>query len=159
MTESPAVLPEMSSDSPELPRKHRSPISKILETALYVADLDASEAFYTDVLGFTKQLGDNRMRGMAIPGGQVLLLFKKGGSTKGEATPGGFIPPHDGSGNLHVAFAIEELSLGAWLLHLEAENVRVESMVCPEKGGTSVYFRDPDGHAIEIATPGIWPNY
>lgn len=27
------------------------------------------------------------------------------------------------------------------------------------RGGCSVYFRDPDGHLLELATPGVWINY
>ena len=26
-------------------------------------------------------------------------------------------------------------------------------------GGESLYFRDPDGHLLELVTPGLWPNY
>ena len=32
----------------------------------------------------------------------------------------------------------------------------------PSKGatiGNSVYFRDPDGHLLELATPGLWWVY
>ena len=28
-----------------------------------------------------------------------------------------------------------------------------------ERGGQSIYFRDPDGHLVELATPGIWAIY
>jgi hypothetical protein len=31
-------------------------------------------------------------------------------------------------------------------------------VVWPE-GSTSIYFRDPDGHLLELVTPGLWPNY
>jgi catechol 2,3-dioxygenase-like lactoylglutathione lyase family enzyme len=83
---------------------------------------------------------------------QVLLLFKKEASRLIQS-------PHDGDGELHVAFAIpsSELSSGeAWL----AENgIVVEEKCTWELGGQSVYFRDPDRHLIEIATPGVWSIY
>ena len=34
----------------------------------------------------------------------------------------------------------------------------VESRIGWLRGGTSLYFRDPDGHSLEVATPGLWPN-
>jgi len=27
------------------------------------------------------------------------------------------------------------------------------------RGGESLYFRDPDDHLVELATPGIWATY
>ena len=27
------------------------------------------------------------------------------------------------------------------------------------RGGRSIYFRDPDGHLLELATPGLWAVY
>jgi catechol 2,3-dioxygenase-like lactoylglutathione lyase family enzyme len=138
---------------------NRIGVTGVLETALYVADLDASERFYHELFGFETMLGDHRLRALSVAGKHVLLLFKLGGSTNGEETPGGFIPPHDGHGQLHLCFAIEAASLEEWKRVLEEHGVEIESIVHPPRGGTSVYFRDPDGHAIELATPGIWPIY
>ncbi len=127
----------------------------ILETALYVSDLDVSEAFYKRVFAFDTLLADERMRALKICDTQILLLFRIGGSTKGEVTPGGFIPPHDGRGSLHLAFAIAPEDVGAWRKYLQEQNIAVESEVEANRGH-SIYFRDPDGHAIELATPGLW---
>jgi catechol 2,3-dioxygenase-like lactoylglutathione lyase family enzyme len=134
-------------------------LSGVLETALYVADLDRSRAFYERVLGFEPMLADHRMVGLMVPGGAVLLLFLRGGSLVPSATPGGTIPAHDGHGILHVAFAIPLASLGDWERHLAGEGVAIESRVVQAHGGTSLYFRDPDGHSVEVAVPGLWPNY
>jgi catechol 2,3-dioxygenase-like lactoylglutathione lyase family enzyme len=35
----------------------------------------------------------------------------------------------------------------------------VESRIHWARGGTSLYFRDPDGNSLEVATPGLWPNH
>ena len=128
---------------------------------MYVADRARSQAFYETVLGCRVLLDDgNRLTGMAVGDSkQVLLLFTAGKSTEGEQTPTGFIPPHDGRGPVHLAFAIAAESLDEWTAHLGAHGVVVESTVYPERGGTSVYFRDPDNNLVELATPGIWPTY
>lgn len=136
-------------------------INNVLETALYVRDRARSQTFYETVLGFRVLLDDgNRLTGMAVGNSpQVLLLFTEGASTGGEQTPTGFIPPHDTHGTQHVAFAIAEESVDDWRQQLSANGVPIESVVLPERGGTSLYFRDPDNHLIELASPGIWENY
>lgn len=134
-------------------------VSHVLETALYVDELDRSQSFYERVMGFEVFLRDTRMAALGVPGGGVLLLFRKGGSVEASETPFGVIPGHDGAGRLHLAFAIPRGELGAWEAHLGGVGVAVESRVTWARGGTSLYFRDPDGHAVEVATPGLWPNY
>ncbi|MBC7807429.1 MAG: VOC family protein [Akkermansiaceae bacterium] len=136
-------------------------INNVLETALYVKDRVRSQSFYETVLGFRVLLDDgNRLTGMAVADtNQVLLLFDEGASTAGEKTSGGFIPPHDGHGPLHLAFAIDTASRADWTAHLQANGVAVESEVHPPLGGTSIYFRDPDDNLIELASPGIWETY
>jgi len=37
--------------------------------------------------------------------------------------------------------------------------IAIESRVQWERGGSSIYFRDPDGRSVELATPGLWPCY
>ncbi|HEX9996882.1 MAG TPA: VOC family protein [Abditibacterium sp.] len=127
----------------------------ILETALYVADLDISERFYRDLFGFETLLADERMRALRISETQILLLFVLGGSTSGEKTPGGKIPPHDGHGQLHLAFRIEKFALEEWRQRLKSQNIEIESEVSANDGH-SLYFRDPDGHCLELGTLGLW---
>ena len=135
-------------------------VSGLLESSLYVADLGRSTAFYQRVLGFEVLLSEDRMVGMAVPGGSILLLFRTGGSAQPSRVPGGTIPAHDGRGTQHACFAIPLGELDAWERHLQAEGVAIESRVEPQSfGGTSLYFRDPDGHSIEVAVPGLWATY
>lgn len=133
-------------------------ISQILETSLYVDDLDRSGAFYERVFGFATMFHDDRMRAMEVPGEQVLLLFRHGMTDQPAPVPGGVIPPHHGRGALHLAFAIPFAELAAWETHLTRLEIAVESRIKWPAGGTSLYFRDPDGHSLEVATPGLWPN-
>lgn len=132
---------------------------RVLETALYVENLDASEKFYAALFGCQTLLSDDRMRALNIGGTNVLLLFKKGGTTEGEEVEGGFIPPHDAEGRIHLCFAIEKDELESWERALDAYDIEIISTVFPPRGGTSLYFRDPDKHLIELATPGIWEIY
>jgi len=134
-------------ENPLIPR-----VSGILETALYVEDLDRSARFYQDLFGFEQVYAGPRLVALAVPGHQVLLLFKKGASAHIDKIP------HDGSGELHMAFAIEADALATWEARLRERGLAIET-ISWERGGTSLYFRDPDRHLIELATPGLWKNY
>ncbi len=134
-------------------------IDRILETGLYVEDLDRSVAFYRDVLGL-EVLGTSP-RLVAVHGGAatVLLLMLRGAMTAGAESEGGWLPPHDAEGRQHFAFAVSAAELPVWERQLSDRGVRVESRVRWQRGGTSLYFRDPDGHLLELATPGVWSVY
>jgi catechol 2,3-dioxygenase-like lactoylglutathione lyase family enzyme len=134
-------------------------LARILETALYVRDLDRAAAFYEHVLGLACIHSDYRMRAFDVSGTGVLLLFPEGGSLQPIDTPGGSIPPHDGSGPMHVAFSISAEELEHWQKHLTDAGVVLEGRTQWPRGGVSVYFRDPDDHLLEIATPGLWRGY
>lgn len=140
------------------PHSDVPPVSRILETSLYVADLTTSETFYRQLFGFETLLLDERMCALAVPGRQVLLLFKRGGSRAPSATPFGLIPPHDASGHQHLCFSIHHDDLDRWQAHLERSGIALESRLDWSKGGSSLYFRDPDGHSLEVGTSGLWQN-
>jgi catechol 2,3-dioxygenase-like lactoylglutathione lyase family enzyme len=131
----------------------------VLETCLHVEDVERSARFYESLFGFQRMLGDARFCAFDVAPGSVLLLFRRGGTLEPVQIPGGIIPPHDGSGHLHFAFAIHAEDLAAWLDRLQTAGITIESRVRWERGGESIYFRDPDEHLVELATPGIWPNY
>jgi catechol 2,3-dioxygenase-like lactoylglutathione lyase family enzyme len=125
----------------------------LLESSLYVSDVIRSAAFYQRIFGF-HVISDFGERGCALQAGQrqVLLLFKKGVSRT-------IRPPHDGDGDLHLAFAIAVAELSTWEAWLAENGIAVEERRTWELGGHSLYFRDPDRHLIELATPGVWSIY
>jgi len=142
-------------------------VSRLLETAIYVDDLDRSQDFYQQVIGLELIVGtplemetqSRVLRPLHIPGGQVLLLFAMGSTKTTAKLSGGTIPPHDGNGRLHLAFAISAADLAGWRERLQAHGVAIEGEMKWPRGGTSLYFRDPDGHLVELATPGLWAIY
>jgi len=134
-------------------------IRRVLETALDCDHLPTSAAFYTRLLAIAPMVDTDRLVAIDAGGGTVLLLFQRGLASEPLETPGGVIPPHESGGPGHLAFAVDASELAAWEARLAALGVAVESRVRWERGGTSVYFRDPDGRSIELATPGLWPSY
>jgi catechol 2,3-dioxygenase-like lactoylglutathione lyase family enzyme len=133
-------------------------VRRILETALYCGDLAQTAGFYQELLGVTPMLSGDRLVALDAGGGTVLLLFQRGNSGALE-TAGGLVPGHDGNGQVHLAFAVDVPELPAWESRLAHLGIEIESRVRWERGGSSLYFRDPDGRSVELATPGIWPSY
>jgi catechol 2,3-dioxygenase-like lactoylglutathione lyase family enzyme len=133
-------------------------IRRILETALDCVDLRTTAAFYRRLFDAPPVLDSERLVVFDAGEGTMLLLFQRG-HTDALATEGGLIPGHDAGGPGHFALAIDAAQLGAWEQRLAQLGVAIESRVRWERGGTSLYFRDPDGRSVEMATPGIWPVY
>ena len=139
---------------PDLP-----PVTGLLETGLYVEDVARSRAFYTRLFGFPVLVEDDRLCALDVAGRAVLLLFRRGESGEAVHIPGGIIPGHDGHGSLHYAFAIAGGHLEAWRSRVLRQGIEIEGQVVWPRGGVSLYFRDPDGHLVELATPGVWATY
>ncbi|MBZ8132648.1 VOC family protein [Afifella sp. IM 167] len=134
-------------------------IEGILETAVYVDDLEASHAFYGDVLGLERLTVSPRMMTYEAGPSEVLLVFRRGDTTEDLKTPGGVIPGHHSEGPAHFAFRIAKDAYGTWKRHLQARQIAIVGEVAWPKGGRSIYFNDPSGNVLEMATPGLWPIY
>jgi catechol 2,3-dioxygenase-like lactoylglutathione lyase family enzyme len=134
-------------------------IRRVVETALDCDDLPKSAAFYTTLLAQEPMLTSDRLVALDAGEGTVLLLFQRGLSSEAVQLPGGVVPAHDAGGPGHLAFAIDAADIPVWEERLVELGVPVESRVNWERGGFSIYFRDPDNRSVELASPGIWPNY
>jgi catechol 2,3-dioxygenase-like lactoylglutathione lyase family enzyme len=134
-------------------------ITHLLESSLYAADMAVTGRFYEEVLGLTVMLRSPRLIAFDSGGRSVLLVFQRGMTEQDSETDEGRIPGHDGQGRLHVAFAIPADSLADWRARLRQAGVAIVSETHWRRGGTSLYCHDPDGHVVELATPGLWANY
>lgn len=131
--------------------------SGILESALYVDDLDAAEAFYGGVLGLERiQRAGNRHVFFRCGDG-VLLLFDARETVKPPA-PGARlpVPPHGATGAGHLCFRASGAEIDRFRAHLESHGIAIEADFEWPNGGRSIYFRDPAGNSLEIAEPKIW---
>ena len=134
-------------------------LERVVETALYVDDLATSRRFYVDILGCVPLLDGARLLALSVSDASVLLLFQRGATLAPLPTAGGVVPPHGATGAQHVGFAVGADAVDAWLARLAEHGVAVESRVRWQRGGESIYIRDPDGHSIELITPGLWVIY
>ena len=100
-----------------------------------------------------------RLAALDVGEQSVLLLFQRGATDEPLVTSGGTIPGHGASGVQHFAFAIPRDTVNAWLARLAELEIALESRVRWDRGGESLYFRDPDGHSVEMVTPRTWATY
>ena len=124
---------------------------RILETSLYTDDLERAESFYTSVLGFelfAKEPG----RHLSFKCGNQMLLIFDPNRTLNETE----VAPHGARGPGHVAFAVPLAELDQWADRLHLKGTRIEHDVSWPKGGRSLYFRDPAGNCLELASPLVW---
>ena len=128
-------------------------VNGLLEVALYVDDVERSVQFYQTLFGLTIIASDERLCALGVAGKELLLVCQRTASAN-FATGS-----HYAEGHQHVAFAVSATEFQAWLTRLELHGVTVEQVRQWERGGRSLYFRDPDQHLIELASPGVWSIY
>jgi catechol 2,3-dioxygenase-like lactoylglutathione lyase family enzyme len=127
-------------------------IQRVLETSLYVEDLEKAIRFYEAVLGLKPFSVAKGRHCFFRCGDGVVLLF----NPRATRQEGGQVPAHGAHGPGHVAFAIQASDIPRWRDHLTAHSVEIEREVTWPGGGHSIYLRDPAANSIELATPQIW---
>jgi catechol 2,3-dioxygenase-like lactoylglutathione lyase family enzyme len=129
-------------------------VEQVLETCLYADDLEAAQEFYQRVLGLTVF---SRVKGRHIffrCGQDVFLLFNPARTLKSEGEIP--VPTHGAQGPGHVSFAMQPEDISTWREHLRQQGVAIETEISWPSGGYSLYFRDPAGNSVELATPQTW---
>ncbi|HZN33731.1 MAG TPA: VOC family protein [Pirellulaceae bacterium] len=127
-------------------------LQHILETSLYVDDLARAEHFYVEILGLSLVSRQEGRHVFLRCGQRMLLLFNPLGSRQSSDQ----FPPHGAFGPGHVAFGVAESSLDHWSAYLAERGIPIERVIDWPQGGRSLYFRDPAGNSLELATPRIW---
>lgn len=132
-------------------------LNKILECSLYAGDLNKIEEFYTKIFGL-KVISRQANRHVFFKVGDIVLLYFNPAETSIHLSEvdGSIIPLHGAMGLGHIAFSVEEEELEEWRNVLLNNDIEIESEVNWKKGGKSIYFRDPSGNSIELATPKLW---
>lgn len=129
---------------------------RILESALYVEDLESSATFYSGILGLEEITRVNGRHVFFRCADGVLLLFDPAESRVPTSNARLPVPPHGAAGQGHVCFAASGHEIEEWKDSLIAAGVEIEADFEWPQGGRSIYFRDPAGNSIEFAEPKIW---
>jgi catechol 2,3-dioxygenase-like lactoylglutathione lyase family enzyme len=142
--------------------EHEPTLNDLVETGLFVEDLARASAFFEAVLGLRKVKTSETGCVFRVADQRYLLLFSRQAAdtpnktSKGDVLPPCALPQHNGRGPGHIAFGVSADALDLWRARLAKHNVDVLSEIAWESGARSLYFRDPDGHLLELASAGIW---
>lgn len=126
-------------------------IQQIKETSLYVKDLMISRKFYEEKLGFNVIAYVTGRHVFFRAGTSVLLCFLEG-ATEESST----LPSHGGRGSLHIAFEVRLEDYQTWKEKIAQVGIEIIKEHNWRRNLQSFYFRDPDGHLLEIVPEGLW---
>lgn len=119
------------------------PLVSINHIARATPNVDRMLAFYRDVLGFRQVWRPNfEFKGAWLHNHGVMIHLIEG-------------PPHAAPGEIstrgeHVAFHTEDLD--AVEQFLAERHIPFKKAHVPQSGVTQIFFHDPDGNHIEVAT-------
>ena len=133
------------------------PIGGVLEACLYAPDLEATEQFYTTVLGlevFSRVAGRHVF--FRCGAGMFLVFNPSQTSSEQSAINGVSMPLHGAAGPGHIAFAVPDAEIPVWRERLTRSAVTIEAEITWPRGGRSLYLRDPAQNSVELAAPRIW---
>lgn len=126
----------------------------VLETALYVDDLDAAATFYRDVVGLAEhQRVPGRHVFLRCETSMLMLFDPQATQSSGGRFP---VPPHGATGEGHVCFKAAPEEMDAWEAHLRENGLDIEADFEWPNGARSIYVRDPARNSVEFAEPKLW---
>ena len=126
-------------------------IQQIKETCLYIHDLDKTESFYRGVLDLPV-ISKKPERHIFFRAGRSVLLCFLPEATRKETE----LPPHYAEGPAHLAFEVTTLEYQEWKIKIATAGVEILHEQIWKNRFYSFYFKDPDGHLLEIVEEGMW---
>ncbi len=113
-----------------------------------VADVDATVAFYTQLLGFRLDL--HPAPGFAqVSRGALRLLNRPGAGGAGQAMPDGRLPAPGGWNRIRI----EVEDLPDTVTRLKAADGRFRNEIVIGNGGQQILLEDPSGNPVELFQP------
>ena len=131
-------------------------LNGLLEAALYVDDLDATEAFYAGILGLPVVVLKDGRHAFFRAGDSIVLTFIAEATREVDPTSTLPVPTHGATGPGHLCFAADAEQLDHWARALPEAGVPIEADFRWPNGARSIYVRDPAGNSIEFAEPKLW---
>ncbi|MCU0311092.1 MAG: VOC family protein [Acidimicrobiales bacterium] len=127
---------------PEHPVTPVSPVTGFSHVQLRVADVAASQAWYTTVLGMEVLVELPDTVALRQRAARLVVVLSPAGALDLSTSPLD-----------HLAFAVPDgPSLEAWADHLTVCGIRHDGVVL-ELGKPSLPLLDPDGNAVELVAP------
>jgi catechol 2,3-dioxygenase-like lactoylglutathione lyase family enzyme len=133
---------------------HPVEAKQVLETCVYAKDLHAAKRFYENVLGLQPFAEVNDRHVFFRCGETVFLVFNPEVTRIEDPDLG--VPAHGAVAAGHVCFTMKENKIDSWRSKLSDEGVPIERELTWPSGGFSLYFRDPAGNSVELATRKTW---
>ena len=128
----------------------------VLESAIYVDDLDAAEGFYGTLLGLERIVRVDGRHVFFRCGDGVVLAFIAGATEQPPSPDALPVPTHGARGPGHICFAVPGDELDGIAKHLADHGIAIEADFNWPHGPRSVYVRDPAGNSVEFADPALW---
>lgn len=130
------------------------PPQAVLETALYVDDLDEAARFYAEVIGLEEvQRVPGRHVFFGCGSGMVLLFDPQASARPSNGLP---VPVHGAQGPGHMCFRVPGPTLEGWVQWFARRDVPIEADFHWPNGARSIYARDPSGNSIEVSEAKLW---
>lgn len=124
---------------------------QIKETSIYVNDLERTEAFYHQLLGFPVIVRSEGRHVFFRTGNNLLLCFLAEVTSKDPN-----LPPHYAIGQIHLAFEVPGEAYESTKREIRNAGIPIEHEQHWHQDYYSFYFRDPDHHSLEILPSGMW---